>query len=369
MVNLGELITPAKNVKCGAGEYPVLSMTMHNGLVFQDEKFKKEIASNDKSNYKVVYRNQLVISFPIDEGVLAAQRITDAGIVSPAYAIWDINQEKILPEYLERSLRCERALQYYKANLRGSTARRRSLPTPTLLAFKVPLPSIDEQIKVLEIIHTAEKMKDAYHEEFEQYDLLIKARFVEMFGDRWLNNLGWEQKTLKECASFYNGKAHEQVVDEDGEFILVTSKCIASDQREYRRTNTLLFPLKQGDICMVMSDVPNGRALAKCMIIDENNRYTLNQRICCLRNYSLHPVFFLHTLNRHEYFLSFNDGDSQTNLRKEDLLECPIIVPPMELQQQFAAFVAQIDKSKVAVQKALDETQLLFDSLMQEYFG
>jgi type I restriction enzyme S subunit len=212
-------------------------------------------------------------------------------------------------------------------------------------------------------------MKEAYHEEFEQYDLLIKARFVEMFGDRWLNNLGWEQKILKECASFYNGKAHEQVVDEDGEFILVTSKCIASDQREYRRTNTLLFPLKQGDICMVMSDVPNGRALAKCMIIDENNRYTLNQRICCLRNYSLNPVFFLYTLNRHEYFLSFNDGDSQTNLRKEDLLACPIIVPPMELQQKFAAFVAQVDKSKVAVQKALDETQLLFDSLMQEYFG
>jgi type I restriction enzyme S subunit len=190
-----------------------------------------------------------------------------------------------------------------------------------------------------------------------------------MFGDRWSNNLGWEQKTLKECASFYNGKAHEQVVDEEGEFILVTSKCIASDQRECRRTNTLLFPLKQGDICMVMSDVPNGRALAKCMIIDKDNRYTLNQRICCLRNYSLHPVFFLYTLNRHEYFLSFNDGDSQTNLRKEDLLACPIIVPPMELQQQFATFVEQVDKSKAVVQKALEEAQLLFDSLMQEYFG
>ena len=173
MVNLEELITPAQIVKCNDGEYPVLSMTMHNGLVFQDDKFKKEIASKDKSNYKVVYRNQLVISFPIDEGVLATQRITDAGIVSPAYAIWDIAQARILPEYLEMALRCERALQYYRANLRGSTARRRSIPTPTLLAFEVPLPPIEEQMKVLEIIHTVKKMIELYDNELEQLDILV----------------------------------------------------------------------------------------------------------------------------------------------------------------------------------------------------
>ena len=153
IVELGTLIHPTKYVRCGDGEYPVLSMTMHDGLVFQDDKFKKVIASKDRSGYKVVYRNQLVISFPIDEGVLAAQRIVDAGIVSPAYGIWDIDQTQVLPEFLEYSLRCERALDYYKAKLRGSTARRRSLPTPTLLAFSVPLPEIKEQQQILEIIH------------------------------------------------------------------------------------------------------------------------------------------------------------------------------------------------------------------------
>ena len=154
-VALGTLITPAKNVRCGDNKYPVLSMTMHNGLIFQDEKFKKVIASKDTSDYKVVYRNQLVISFPIDEGVLAAQRITDAGIVSPAYGIWDIDEAKVLPEFLEYALRCDRAIQYYKANLRGSTARRRSLPTPTLLLFTVPLPPLEEQEEILDRIHKA----------------------------------------------------------------------------------------------------------------------------------------------------------------------------------------------------------------------
>lgn len=228
---------------------------------------------------------------------------------------------------------------------------------------------INEQIAACKQMDRVNDIIRMHQQQLQKLDELVKARFVEMFGDRWANNLEWPQKPLKDCATFYNGKAHEQVVDEHGEYILVTSKCIASDQREYRRTNTLLFPLQCGDICMVMSDVPNGRALAKCMMITEDNRYTLNQRICCLRGYSLHTVFFMHVLNRHEYLLSFNDGDSQTNLRKDDLLACPIILPPVDLQEQFAAFVEQVDESKVAVQKALDEAQLLFDSLMQKYFG
>ncbi len=232
----------------------------------------------------------------------------------------------------------------------------------------VPIPKMEEQIEIVQTLDNVSNLIFLRKQQLAKLDELVKARFVEMFGDRWANNLEWPQKPLKDCATFYNGKAHEQVVDEHGEYILVTSKCIASDQREYRRTNTLLFPLQCGDICMVMSDVPNGRALAKCMMITEDNRYTLNQRICCLRGYSLHTVFFMHVLNRHEYLLSFNDGDSQTNLRKDDLLACPIILPPMDLQEQFAAFVKQTDKSKVAVQKALDEAQLLFDSLMQKYF-
>ena len=157
-VELGTLISPAKNVRCGSNSYPVLSMTMHNGLVFQDEKFKKVIASKDTSDYKVVFRNQLVISFPIDEGVLASQRITDVGIVSPAYGIWDINQNLILPEFLEKALRSDRALSYYKAKLRGSTARRRSLPTPTLLAFTIPCPTIQEQEHIIRILHKSESL-------------------------------------------------------------------------------------------------------------------------------------------------------------------------------------------------------------------
>ena len=214
MVDLGTLIHQAKVVRCGEGNYPVLSMTMHDGLVFQNDKFKKTIASKDKSDYKVVKRNQLVISFPIDEGVLATQRIVDAGIVSPAYGIWDIDQEMILPEFLEYALRCDRALNYYKAKLRGSTARRRSLPTSTLLAYTVPLPDISEQEHILNVVHKTQKVISGRTEEISLLDNLIKARFVEMFGDPNDNPKGYSKKQLKDTCRVITGNTPSRAVSE-----------------------------------------------------------------------------------------------------------------------------------------------------------
>ena len=127
-IEIGKLIKKAKLIRCGDGKYPVLSMTMHDGLMFQNNRFKKQIASVDQSQYQVVHRHQLVESFPIDEGVLAVQELTDAGIVSPAYKIWDVDMEKVVPKYLEFALRAPRSIEYYKSKLRGTTARRRSIP-------------------------------------------------------------------------------------------------------------------------------------------------------------------------------------------------------------------------------------------------
>lgn len=167
-----------------------------------------------------------------------------------------------------------------------------------------------------------------------------------MFGDRYSNNRNWEIKQISQVLTFHNGKAHEQVIDEKGQYILVTSKCISSEGTDIRRTNKDLYPLHTNDIVMVMSDLPNGKALGKCMLIDEENKYTLNQRICCFDNYKFNPTFLLHLLNRHEYFLSFDNGNGQTNLRKEQIFQCPLIVPPLDLQNKFADIVKLTDKLK-----------------------
>ena len=215
------------------------------------------------------------------------------------------------------------------------------------------IPSLSSQDKIVNLFDGLASRIEKERRQIEKLDELVKARFVEMFGDRFLNTMNWPTKKLGECATFRNGKAHEKVISETGQYVLITSRAIASDLQDVRRTDSLLTPLATGDIVMVMSDVPNGKALAKCLLITENEKYTLNQRICSLSNYDLNPVFFTYLLNRHQFFLSFNDGNGQTNLRKDDILNCPLIRPSIELQNQFANFVAQVDKSKFALVKSI----------------
>ena len=360
MVELGTLIKPAKTVRCGENEYPVLSMTMHNGLVFQEDKFKKVIASKDTSEYKVVYRNQLVISFPIDEGVLATQRITDAGIVSPAYGIWDIAQEEVVPEFLEYSLRCERAIAYYKAKLRGSTARRRSLPTPTLLAFTVPLPSIGEQVKILEIMHKTKSVIDGRKRELEMLDNLIKARFVELFGDPITNTKCLDTKELKDVLILKAGDftAASDISDEPSEtniYPCYGGNGIRGYVAEYNQEGEYSLVGRQGalsgNVQYAKGKFKNTEHALLVTPIIEMNSIWLNQLLINL------------DLKRYQ------TGAAQPGLSVKNLQEIQIIMVPLAEQNEFATFVEQVDKSKVEVQKVLAEAQLLFDSLMQKYFG
>lgn len=374
VVELGTLISAAKTVRCGTGKYPVLSMTMHDGLVFQDEKFKKVIASKDTSDYKVVYRNQLVISFPIDEGVLATQRITDAGIVSPAYGIWDVDQSQISPEYLEYALRSNRALQYYKAKLRGSTARRRSLPTPTLLAFTIPLPALKEQNNILDYIARAKSIIEKRKKQISELDDLVKARFVEMFGDFKTNPMNWPIVGFDDIALIdgnmttdyekYANYPHigidsiekdtgllkgYRTVSEDGvisgKYVFTPKHIIYSKIRP--NLNKVALPDFKG-LCSADA-YPILPVEGKC------NRVFLA--------YNMRSAFFL------DYILQFCNRTNLPKVNRKEVAGFKTPLPPFELQIEFADFVKQVDKSKSAVQKGLDEAQLLFDSLMQEYFG
>ena len=380
MVELGTVIKPAQTVRCGDNEYPVLSMTMHDGLIFQDEKFKKAIASSDKSAYKVVYRNQLVISFPIDEGVLAAQRIVDAGIVSPAYGIWDINQEKIIPEYLEYALRCPRALSYYKAKLRGSTARRRSLPTSTLLAFTIPLPSINEQQRVLDIIHSAKHVQDTRNQQIQQLDELVKARFVELFGDE-SNPYGWPVVNVEDVASVQVGvviKPAQYYTDaENGVrafrslnigpmYIKDTDWVYFSEEGNEKNAKSIL---SENDLIIVRSGAPG----TACVVTKE---YAGSNAIDIIIAHpdmnKINPYYLCAYTNLPHGKRQIEEGtggaaQQHFNVGKYNKLQ--LMLPPMEKQTEFVSFMEQVDKSKVAVQAALDEAQLLFDSLMQKYFG
>ena len=384
---VGDVITKAKTERCGDSEYPVLSMTMHDGIVFQDERFKKQIASVDQSSYNIVRRNQLVVSFPIDEGVLAVQDITDAGIVSPAYKIWNVDEGKIIPKYLEMYLRSPHSIQYYKAKLRGSTARRRSITDADLCAMELPNCSIEEQKEVLSVINHLKTVIDLKSRELDSFDKLIKARFVEMFGDPVENPYNWNTVNISEIlrSKASNGFfAKRDDYRSDGNIgvlgVVDIVNRMYSSVEELPRTNATSkdiekYEVKYGDMLFCRSSLV-AEGIGKASIVPENVpdnvlfechviRLPLDLNKCVPE--------FIQVLSTTEFFrnqvIAQSKTATMTTIGQDGILKTTIILPPMALQKEFYDFIKQVDKSKSAIQKSLDETQLLFDSLMQKYFG
>ena len=157
IVKLGELLKPSPKKTAGELDAPILSITMHDGLVEQGTRFKKRIASLDTSIYRIVFKGQLVVGFPIDEGVLDFQDKYSQALVSPAYGVWDLVSDEVTPEFLGLFLKSPRAISIYKSRLRGTTARRRSLPTKVFQEIEFPLPPLGEQKRIAEILGKVSK--------------------------------------------------------------------------------------------------------------------------------------------------------------------------------------------------------------------
>ena len=168
MVKLGELLKPSPKKTAGELDAPILSITMHDGLVEQGTRFKKRIASLDTSIYRIVFKGQLLVGFPIDEGVLDFQDKYSQALVSPAYGVWDLVSDEVTPEFLGLFLKSPRAISIYKSRLRGTTARRRSLPTKVFQEIEFPLPPLGEQKRIAEILGQTTKAISSVQNQIEQ---------------------------------------------------------------------------------------------------------------------------------------------------------------------------------------------------------
>jgi type I restriction enzyme, S subunit len=183
------------------------------------------------------------------------------------------------------------------------------------------------------------------------------------------NEGDWEEKVVSQLAEYENGKAHEQDINEEGKYVVVNSKFISTDGEVRKFTNSANCIAKTDDILMVLSDVPNGRAIAKCFTVDKDNFYTVNQRICKLTPTNANSKILYYLLNRNAYFLNFDDGVKQTNLRNEDVLNCPLIIPknPKE-QEKIAACLSSLDELITAHSQKLDILKNHKKGLMQNLF-
>ena len=153
----------------------------------------------------------------------------------------------------------------------------------------------------------------------------------------------WHIQSLPEALQFLSGKAHEQFINEAGPYVVVNSKFISTEGKVRKYTSENFCPAKRGDVLMVMSDLPNGRALAKCYLVKEDKRYAVNQRVCIFRPKKGSSEYFYYLLNRNEYFMQFDDGVQQTHLLNPMILSCPLKIPSESEQYRIGQALTDID--------------------------
>ena len=379
MAKLGDVIRPAKVVRCNDKQYPILSMTMHDGIVLQSNRFKKSLASVDQSNYKVVNYGQLVVGFPIDEGVLYIQKVIPKGIMSPAYNVWDVNYEIVDPDYLEFCLHSPQSMQYYKENLRGTTARRRSIPTDTLLKLPIYLPSLGEQRKIAMVLNQINNLIAKRQAQLDKLDLLVKARFVEMFGDPVSNPKGWPKVALSDLADVrigpFGSLLHKEDYIEGGcplvnpshivEGKIVVDKKFTIPKDKYEEMEP--YHLKIGDVVM-------GRRgeMGRCAVVWDSGLLCGTGSLIIRPKSDVTADYIQKIISFPSFKRTIEDmavGQTMPNLNVPIVSSFQIIKPPVEIQKKYYELVERVEKIRSSTKDGLNRLETLKKALMQDCFG
>ena len=333
-----------------------------------------------ESGIKSIPVDTVVMSFKLSIGKLA---ITTEEIYSneAIMAFIDKKVEKISPDYLYYLLLSKDWDEGTNKAVMGKT-----LNKATLSKVKIKLHEFSEQKEIVVVLDKANKLIILRNQQLEDLDNLIKSRFVEMFGDPQRNPFKWLKAPM-------------------GDFMITLTDFSANGSYEYLDSNVVMYDAPNYALMVRTTDLEKQNFENDVKYIDENaynilekskifgNEIIMNKigsagkvylMPCLNRPVSLGRnafmfrydnsinVLFMYNLLISEYgtkeIMQHVRGAVTKTITKDAARSVKIIVPPIELQNQFATFVQQVDKLKVEVKRALDETQILFDSLMHQYF-
>lgn len=364
------------------GEYRIVQLSSIGFGAFK-EKDLKTISSETfyDLNGTLIQRGDLLLNRMVDSNRINCCIFPHEGKYVTSVDVCWIRSNRFFDNYFLVNLLCERNNQNKLLSLSSGAGRVRISKRNLFEKFNFLLPpNFEEQQKIaaclssLDEVITAESQKLEVlkdHKKGLLQNLLPQAgETVPAFRFKEFEDSGeWQETTLTQVADYENGKAHEQDIADDGEFIVVNSKFISQDGEVKKFTNTAFLPATKGDVLMVLSDIPNGKAIAKCFLVEEDNRYTVNQRICRITPRNMNSKILYYLLNRNPYFLAFDDGVKQTNLRKEDVLNCPLMIPedPKE-QEKIADTLSSVDDLINAQNQKLEALQLHKKGLLQGLF-
>ena len=369
-VRLGDYIHEYSKRNKDNANIPVYSVTNING--FCTEYFSKEVASKDKTTYKIVNKGFFAYNpSRINVGSVDWLRDMDRVIVSPLYNVFFVDSA-LDQQYLYYYLKCPVGLFYIKELASGSV--RDNLKFSILSDFIIPFPDSTIQKNIAATLDRIVQIINICNTILDKIDLLVKSRFVEMFGDLHINSKDWEYAKFTDIA------------DIDGTMTTDFEK-----YANYPHIGIDSIQKNTGDLIgyrtVSEDNVVSGKYLfSPKHIIYSKIRPNLNKvalptfnGVCSADAYPILPIdgkcnrTFLAYVMRSDYFLNYIlQFCMRTNLPKVNRKELSGFVTPLpslNLQNQFADFVTQIDKSKLAVKQILEKAETLKKSLMQEYFG
>ena len=359
-------------------DIPVYSVTNTQG--FCQDYFGKEVASKDKSTYKIVPRGCFAYNpSRINVGSIDWQRNEDRVIVSPLYNVFSTS-ELLDQQYLYYFLKSDIALQMIRSAATGSV--RDNLKFSMLCEFSTNIPALEMQKGIVRILDKVKTLIDFRQQALQKLDDLVKARFVEMFGDPIHNENKWSKMPLDLACRVIVDCPHStpNYLTQDTGYMCIRTSIVKKNkilwnEIEFISESEYLQRIKRkkpekGDIIYTRE----GAILGIAAIIDRKCNVALGQRSMLLSpDKRICTSEFLCTAMNFESFLDNAlkgvIGSASPHINVGDIKAFQMIMPPVDLQYQFSLFVQQIDKSKFVVQQALDKAQLLFDSLMQQYFG
>lgn len=348
-----DIMSPAKVERCGGRtDLPILSITMHNGIVGQNDRFKKVIASRDKSNYKIVKNGQLVIAFPIDEGLIYTQDVAPIGIMSPAYNIWNVDYSQVDRHFIVRYFHSQYAFSYYKAKLRATTQRRRTMDRSDLLSMPIPVPPLPVQQRIVSELDLLSNIIVMKRKQVEEYDALTQSVFYEMFESEIASA---NKENFNQCFKLNSGDSLPARNIQAGPYPVYGGNGVMGYHNNFNLDGNNIIIGRVGALC------GNVRLVQGKIFVSDNAFILTDKRgfdICFLS-------YYLKILNLRQYAREA----MQPVISNLSLKNIKIFFPPLPLQHAFADKVRAIERQKQLVNDSIRELQTLLDSRMQEYFG
>ena len=328
-----------------------------------------------ESGIKKIPANTVIMSFKLSIGKTA---ITSHDMFSNEAIMAFIDRKviRINPDYIYYLLH---ALDWNKRA--NKAVKGRTVNKKIISQTQVNIPDYQTQLRIVKIMDSTRKRVKIQKDILSKLDTLIKARFVEMFGDPVKNEKKFLTKQLSQIGKCKNGiNFHKSEIGNTVNCLTVKNfenNQVINDTTKLAKIKLSNLPsndyfLNNGDIVFVRSN-GNKSLVGRSVLIFPNNNPTLFSGFCIrFRKDSkrLESIYLLWLLKNESIRMKMRGrGVNIQNLNQQIINNLSIPVPPIELQKEFASFVQQVDKSKVAIQKSLDETQILFDSLMQKYFS